>query len=641
MKKSEIKAGEKYVATISGSKTVVQVEEIMKREGTQYRNAGTYYVVTNLKTGRVVNFKSAQRFLRVATQGAINVLLPKPTPKKVPKVDPIHHRKTASGSTTAPHLVIEARAGTGKTTTLVEGLKMMKGEGSPFTPSPQQAIIWDSMKESQGASRITFSAFNRSIKAELAKRVPAGCEAVTTHSLGLSIITGALGRMEIEPDRVSNLLVKITGMDMFTLRRRKFEVMVAVKKIVGLCKMNLVGGVIGDFEGFSVSSEALDELVSYYDIELNGNRREVYTLVNDVLFDCLKVENDRTIDYDDMIWIPIIRDLSASPRDMLLVDEAQDLNRCQQALARKVVKGGGRLVFCGDPKQAIYGFAGADSESMPRMIDELKGTTRGVEHLWLTVTRRCAKAIVREAQQYVPDFEAHEGNPEGEVLRMKVAGEDHPSKQVDQTCQECGEKVKRVDDTVMCSCGMERLSYRAFVGSGDMIISRVNAPLVSECFKFLRAGKKANIQGRDIGKGLISTIKKVKASGIKDLYQKLEEWEDGQVKKEEAKKTPNENRIQAIHDRVDCIKCFMEESETIDQLIGKINQIFTDDSDGGILLSSIHKAKGLEANRVFFLRTVDAPCPHPMAKTKWAQEQEKNLCYVAITRAINTLVHVS
>lgn len=38
---------------------------------------------------------------------------------------------------------------------------------------------------------------------------------------------------------------------------------------------------------------------------------------------------------------------------------------------------------------------------------------RGCAILPLTVTRRCGKAIVKEANKIVPDFKAHESNPEG------------------------------------------------------------------------------------------------------------------------------------------------------------------------------------------------------------------------------------
>ena len=50
-----------------------------------------------------------------------------------------------------------------------------------------------------------------------------------------------------------------------------------------------------------------------------------------------------------------------------------------------------------------------------------------------------------------------------------------------------------------------------------------------------------------------------------------------------------------------------------------------------IVLSSIHKAKGLEAPRVGILSA--HLLPHPMARQEWSYQQEVNLAYVAITRA--------
>jgi superfamily I DNA/RNA helicase len=80
----------------------------------------------------------------------------------------------------------------------------------------------------------------------------------------------------------------------------------------------------------------------------------------------------------------------------------------------------------------------------------------------------------------------------------------------------------------------------------------------------------------------------------------------------------------------------------VDEVIQKIESIFTDDkTTPGIMLSSVHKSKGLEARRVFILLPEEAPMPHPMSKTSWGREQEMNLKYVAITRAIEELVWVS
>lgn len=185
-------------------------------------------------------------------------------------------------------------------------------------------------------------------------------------------------------------------------------------------------------------------------------------------------------------------------------------------------------------------------------------------------------------------------------------------------------------------------NYRTLVEPGDMILCRVNSPLVSECFKFLKEGRPANIQGRDVGAGLISTIKKLNAVDIVDLSAKLSDWFAEETKKEQSKRMPNESRLINLQDRYDCLCCFVEDQKTVEAVIEKIKAVFTDDKDSpGIRLSSIHRAKGLEADRIFFLMPEGAGCPHPMATSSWQKEQEMNLLYVGITRARKELVYVT
>jgi DNA helicase-2/ATP-dependent DNA helicase PcrA len=527
--------------------------------------------------------------------------------------------KLKAKETSVAHLIVEARAGTGKTTTLVEGLKIIKGIGTQLTPSPQQAKVWESMELSHNATSICFVAFNKSIATELQQRVPAGCDAMTMHSMGFKAVQQTFGRVKVNQYRVEDIISELTGRDIRELRKYQMEILNATKELVGLCKQNLIG-----FEGSTLSrlpdnsanngynwANELDKLAAHYDVELNSSRQEVFDLVPRVLERCKDVKKDNAVDFDDMIWLPVVLGLAVTRYDLLLVDEAQDLNKCQQQLA---LKAGKRLILCGDPCQAIYGFAGADAESMPRMFNYLSATDNGCEQLPLTVTRRCGKAIVEEARKIVPLFEAHETNSEGKISRAAF--------------------LESVTDNGS--------NYRTLVQDGDMIICRVNAPLVSQCFKFLKAGRKANIQGRNIGEGLIKTVKKLNAADVADLVFKLSDWLHGETKKEIAKRNPDENRLIALQDRYDCLVCFTDGVDSVAGVITKIESIFTDDkSTKGIRLSSIHKAKGLEASRVFFLMPEGAGCPHPMAKSTWQRGQEMNLKYVGITRAIEELIYVA
>jgi superfamily I DNA/RNA helicase len=70
-----------------------------------------------------------------------------------------------------------------------------------------------------------------------------------------------------------------------------------------------------------------------------------------------------------------------------------------------------------------------------------------------------------------------------------------------------------------------------------------------------------------------------------------------------------------------------------------INKFFDEDVNGCVTLSTVHKAKGLEAENVFILDV--SKMPHPMAKTESQKIQELNLKYVALTRSKSYLGFVA
>jgi DNA helicase-2/ATP-dependent DNA helicase PcrA len=533
---------------------------------------------------------------------------------------------------TAPHLIVEARAGTGKTTTLVEGLRGVMGQLPTLTPSPQQDAVWREMAKSAGiAKSVAFVAFNSSIAEELKRRVPQGVEAMTMHSFGNRIVSRAFPqRLRLNEFRVGDTMAKVLGQDIRTLLKTKNALITGVEQLVSLCKMNLTELARPGTANEAITAEEhnereLNQLVDHYDVELGHYKKEAYELVPRLLELGKDVTHDGCMDYNDMIWLPLVLDLPIPPYDLLLVDEAQDLNRCQQELAKRAGK---RLVLCGDPRQAIYGFAGADSESMPRMLEFLKQDARGCTHLPLTVTRRCGKAIVEEAKGLVPDFEAFHTNPEGVVRHAKYPVQRDAEGRYELPWEEC---------------------YLSEVKPGDFILCRVNAPLVSQCFRLIRKGIKANIVGRNVGEGLVSTLTELSgcdgngAGGLppEETKVKLQEWLCKQLELENKKEYPSESRMIALEDRVACLLCFLDNAKTNMDAVHRMREIFTNRKIEGVRLSSIHRAKGLEAKRVFFLEPEGATCPHPMAKSQWQVGQEWNLRYVATTRAIEELIYVS
>lgn len=306
---------------------------------------------------------------------------------------------------------------------------------------------------------------------------------------------------------------------------------------------------------------------------------------------------DGFIDFSDMIFLPVRNNWLSKIYDMVIVDEAQDLTVAKLEIAQGVCRG--RIFIVGDRNQAIYGFAGADTDSLSRLARELNAKT-----LRLTKTFRCGKAIVAQAQAFVPDFEADVNNGDGEVLDLDSA--------------------KLVE----------------FAGPGDFILSRMNAPLVSFAMRLLRAGKRTRIAGRDIGKTLISLIKKFRARSIPELLKSISAWqtkESARLKAKYADKLDSpayQTRLDAIADQAAMLSEIAESCKGINEVETKVTMLFTDvdglGDKGVITCSSVHKSKGLEAERVLVLTDT---------LRDWDQE-EKNIQYVAITRAIKTLVYV-
>lgn len=534
-----------------------------------------------------------------------------------------------NGRPSAPHLIIEARAGTGKTTTLIEGLRLLKTGHTTFIPSEQQEAIWQSLLLSKDRCKfVGFAAFNRSIANELKRRVPPGCDAMTMNGLGYKAVRRSFNLLPddkaVNENRTTDIMEELTGLNLHQLRASKPTVLKAVRQLVNLAKTNLLGYIPGEPALSCDWPLELDRIAHHYEVELEDERGgkdrsdEIFDLVPRVLERCRDVERDGCVDYADQLWLPVVLGLRVFRYDVLLVDEAQDMNRCQHALARMA---GERLILCGDPRQAIYGFAGADNESMKRLAAELGAESRQCLTLPLTVTRRCGKAIVTEANRIVKEFTAFESNPEG-----KITTGVYPFYVVD------GQRMERPFEN----------TYLAQVQPNDMVLCRVNAPLVSQCLSFIKRGIRAKIMGRNVGQSLINLINQLEVATVEELVGKVDNWSRLEVAKEQVRRHPNEAKIINIHDRAECLRGFTEGSTTLQEVKDKIDKIFTDDEAApAIRLSSIHKAKGLEARRVFLLRPEGAGCPHPAAKSTWQQEQEMNLLYVAITRAIEELVYVS
>ena len=94
-----------------------------------------------------------------------------------------------------------------------------------------------------------------------------------------------------------------------------------------------------------------------------------------------------------------------------------------------------------------------------------------------------------------------------------------------------------------------------------------------------------------------------------------------------------------MSDQASAIRCIAdgldEDERTLDKLVSVIDSLFNAPGEA-VILCTIHKSKGLEASRVYWLNR--SKCPSKWARQNWMKVQENNLCYVATTRASSELV---
>lgn len=446
--------------------------------------------------------------------------------------------------------IVIAVAGSGKTTTIVEATKRVKGS-------------------------CIFLAFNKSIAEELKAR---GVNARTFHSLTFGVVKNHLGG-QMDADKIRNLIRK----NFHDNDVRLYGAFMS--RMVGLARQAGVGCLLPD----KVSTWI--EISAYHDIEPEAEEADLghgFELCSQLL----ELSNQsKDFDFDDMLYIPVRDKLSLPKFDFIFVDEAQDTNAIQRELLKKLFKRTTRMIAVGDPAQAIYGFRGADNDSLHRIGREFNAVT-----MPLSISYRCGQQIVKYAHQWVSHIEAAPGAHEGELF-------DHGSK--------WDTSLFKAEDLVLC---------------------RTTRPILALAFRLIRDRIPAYVMGREIGQGLKSLIRKMRADTMNQLITKLEQWRARETEK--AMAAENESKIEAINDKVDCILLLTEGCETIQELEVCIDSLFSD-KVGAVKLSTIHKSKGLEASRVFWLNR--SACPSRWARQDWQKQQEENLCYVATTRAIHEL----
>lgn len=200
--------------------------------------------------------------------------------------------------------------------------------------------------------------------------------------------------------------------------------------------------------------------------------------------------------------------------------------------------------------------------------------------------------------------------------------------------------------------------FMSLARPGDLALCRTNAPLIDWCYRLVSEGTPAIVRGRDLAKSLVALARdaatfdgqrvhrdQVKDSlALHDFTSQLNTYADlladKMVREAEQQGREPDLRIAGLADRVSALIRVLDagQAPTLGQLTHDIRQLFQGDPERSVVLSTVHRAKGLEADRVFILEP--GLLPHPKARTPQAVNAERCLQFVAFTRSKRDLFFV-
>lgn len=517
--------------------------------------------------------------------------------------------------TTNHSMIVEALAGTGKTWTLVEILKLL----------PQASAI--------------VLAFNTRIADEMTRRlpqIPRGrlVHVKTIHAAGYWISRQHFPQITLDKNHSEQLI------DRACAKGTSLRVRGAALRLLRMAKdfqyelqldADLAHQLGSDFGAF-------DKLEPGKDIE------DAIAITQRAYEYSVTAEDRSKIDFCDMTWLPLVLKLTPPSRyKVVMIDEVQDVSPNQFAMVDTLMAPGGRVIACGDRNQAIYGWRGATPEATWAVLDE-RYKSRPFP---LTTTWRCDAAIVKQANELVPDLRSREGAGPGEVT----------------SCTESGlyEMMPDTDGSVF-------------------VLSRTNASLLKVALEMWKRGISFNItQSPEVIWPLKDIVKKISRNPevehamspnmrMAAFRQALGAWRMTENNKaEQAGSATWAERIEEQFAMLSYCLPYVTEPDRIPKLL---DTIFEEEPDNEILLSTVHKAKGLEANHVFLLRDTfgryrvrSGSCGRRIAGSRMGPcikkldpvtgrheggcqpadvpQEELNCEYVAITRARHTLTWVN
>lgn len=481
------------------------------------------------------------------------------------------------------NVILEAVAGSGKTFTILKSIENI-------------------------TSSVCLLAFNKKMAEEFKEKIITNEKLKnhphlvpsTFHSIGFSALKNCYS-FYIKLD--DNKVKKITKE--FAAENNDFkEYIPGVISLVSMAKNRAIG-IESSFDDFEAWRDIIDTFQIDFPFDFSYEKAIKFAKI------VLNKSNNTTkiIDFDDMIYLPLKRQIEMKQYDWVFIDEAQDTNPSRRLLAKKLLKDNGRFVAVGDRHQSIFGFTGTDNDSLDKIANEFNTT-----YLPLTTSFRCPRSVIKHAKGWVKHIEPH---------TQALTG-----------------FVETIDYDNLYNSFLNK-EYKDI-----SILCRYNSHLVSLCFNLIKNGYPAKIEGRNIGENIKKLALRWKQiNTLNQLENKLNDYLIKETNK--ALLNEQETRAEQIKDQVETLFVIIERARLknityISDLTLMIEEIFDDNISNKnlITLSTVHKSKGMEWKYVYILGR-EQFMPSKYAKYQWQKDQEKNLIYVSITRAMIGLYEIT
>lgn len=512
-------------------------------------------------------------------------------------------------------ILVLGQAGCGKTTTLTHGVVTLIGRGIP-------------------PGRVLVLAFTNKAANDIGERLHKETAIPdhelwlgTFHTLGFRILRRDAERLDISEN--------------FTIKQPK--------------------DILGEM-GVNVGKHRINSVIRFIEtLKAKGITHDKYHPQNAWERSCHQIysryqsyaKEQSIVDYDDLILYPIqlleenedILQYYQNKFDYIFVDELQDINPAQYRLVKMITKK--RIFFTGDEDQSIYGWRGAERD----LIYQVPRDYPDMQIFHLSRSFRLAQGIIDIANNLMRREAAIIPGPQtGEVLVYAAKSE---KDEADYTVREiknlCKEHYHYRDIVILC-----RMNYLARVYEEALAKVQIPRVLIGGSSFYDRAEVKPFIDYLSLLEELSSKEKHLDTfiARAGDLF-KMPKKNVGRATTLYEHHFRNCQKLQPhqiIDDMIDLtgsqgestaelsslahartagdISAFLNEIRLVQEL-DLVN--WTKDV---VKIMTIHSAKGLEFPVVFLVDLVEDV--FPLTKRISSQrevEEERRLCYVALTRA--------